>query len=242
MTEAPVEQTNLSLVLTGTIVPSAATTAQTNPGERLAQYLEAVQFYQQYAPVIFLENSNYPLEKHPEFAESDRLRVRRFPPSKSSERGKGYQEFEMLDAWLTSEPQTPERWLKITGRYRVLNIGRVLHECQRSAPRLLIDQARRGRVARTYLFCTETAFYRQHMAGLYLQCDDRTGEWIERVLFRKLKDVPTKEFSLFKTQPRIAAVAGSGGVFPTGRGQRFLKQILRSVNRAFDKRYLWYAK
>lgn len=242
MSASPDVQQDLLIVLTATVVPSAHATGQPDPAGRLEQYAQAIQLYQRYAAVILLENSNYPLAKHAEFQESGNLRVRRFPISSRPERGKGYQEFEMLDAWLASEPEPPKRWLKITGRYRVLNIARVLRECDQSSGKLIIDQAQRGGAARTYLFYTETDYYRQHLAGLYQQCDDRTGQWIERVLFRRLEALPATEVGLFKTQPRIAAMAGSGATFPTGRGQWFLKQVLRSFNRMFDKRYLRYAK
>ncbi len=242
MSTARTTTPELSLLLTGTIVPNAVRSAGPDPEARLAEYAEAIRFYQQHARITFLENSRYPLEQHPEFKESERLRVRRFTPSEHPERGKGYQEFEMLDAWLGSDSEVPARWLKVTGRYRVLNFGSILRECQQSPPKLRIDQARRGGVARTHLFCVDTDFYRERMAGLYRQCDDRTGEWIERVLFRHLKGAAPAEAALFKTQPRIAAVAGSGAVFPTGRGQWLFKQVLRSFNRALDRRYLWYAK
>ncbi|HEX5398089.1 MAG TPA: hypothetical protein VFY06_03470, partial [Verrucomicrobiae bacterium] len=106
MTSTPDE---LPIVLTATIIPNAPGAVAVDPQTRLAEYLRVAQFCRQFAPVFFLENSSYPLERHPEFAESPRFRVRRFPPSASPERGKGFQEFEMLDAWLASEPQPPAR-------------------------------------------------------------------------------------------------------------------------------------
>jgi hypothetical protein len=234
----------LPVVLTGTIIPNVTGAASANPETRLAEYCRVLQFCQQFTPVIFLENSGYPLERHPEFAESPRLRVRRFAPSARPERGKGFQEFEMLDAWLAAERQPPARWLKISGRYQLHNIDAILNECrmeQRS--RLIIDQTARTGMARTYSFCVNTDFYRQQLGGLYQQCDDRTGEWIERVLFRKLKTAPAGEVRLFVTQPRITAIAGSSGAaFPSGGGLWLGKQMLRNLNRLVDRKYLWYPK
>ncbi|MBK6799323.1 MAG: hypothetical protein IPG76_21700 [Acidobacteria bacterium] len=40
--------------------------------------------------------------------------IRKFPLSASREKGKGYQEFEMLDSWIISEFDIPGRWIKIT--------------------------------------------------------------------------------------------------------------------------------
>jgi hypothetical protein len=234
----------LPIVLTATITPNVAGAVSVNPETRLAEYIEALKFYLQFAPVIFLENSGYPLENHAEFRESPRLLVRKFLPSTNPGRGKGYQEFEMLDAWLDAESQPPARWLKITGRYQILNIQSLLDECRQDPDSgLIIDQIPRADMARTYSFCVSTDFYRKRIRGLYRQCDDRSGAWIERILFRELKGASAKEVRLFKTQPRITAIAGSSGAaFPTGRGQWLVKQILRRLNRFFDGKYLWYSK
>lgn len=244
MSTASEFQAEIPVVLTATITPNVTGSASLNPETRLAEYRQVLQFCQQFAPVIFLENSGYPLEHHPEFAESPRLRVRRFAPSASPERGKGYQEFEMLDAWLAAEPQPPARWLKITGRYQVLNLAAMLAECRRAqnSP-LIIDQVARARQSRTYLFCADTAFYQQHIRGLFQRCDDRTGDFIERVLFRELKKSPQQAVCSFKTQPRICAVAGSSrSAFPTGIFQWRIKQSLRWLNRLVDQRRLWYSR
>jgi hypothetical protein len=232
----------IPIVLTATVIPNGITAAINDPESRLREYLAALAFYREFAPVFFLENSAYPLEKHPEFRQTERFQVRRFQPSANPERGKGYQEFEMLDAWMSSEAQPPERWLKISGRYQILNISNILAECRRAAGvPLIVDQARRSSMARTYYFCAGTEYYRNEMKGLYRQCDDRTGEWIERILFRKLKTA--RDVRYFVTQPRIQATAGgSGGSFPTGKGQWLFKQILRHLNRLVDNRYLWHAK
>ena len=237
--------TEIPVVLTATIVPNVAVSASVNAETRLAEYREVLRFCQQFAPVIFLENSSYPLEQHPEFAGSPRLQVRRFAPSKTPERGKGFQEFEMLDAWLATEPDPPARWLKISGRYKVLNLPALLGECRRDQGRpLLIDQMRFQQWSRTYLFCITTSFFRSHLQGIYRQCDDRNGDHhcIERVLFRVLAQMPASQVRMFKTQPHLQAVAGSSGtVYPSGHFQWLVKQCMRSLNWLVDKRCLRYS-
>jgi hypothetical protein len=150
----------------------------------------------------------------------------------------------MLDAWLAAEPHPPARWLKISGRYQICNIVRILNECQvepRSA--LVIDQLKHRVYARTYLFCVDTDFYRQWLRGLYLKCDDDKGNWIERMLFLEMKDIPPPTIRLFRTQPLLTATDGSSGTaFPSGRGQWLCKQIFRSLNRLLDRKYLRYQK
>ena len=237
-------QAEIPIVLTATVVPAVTGAALVDPAARLAEYAKAVQFYVRHAPVIFLENSSYPLERHAEFRETARLQVKRFPPSANPERGKGHQEFEMLDAWLAAEARPPTRWLKITGRYQILNIQSLLNECRQDPDSgLIIDQVPRAGMARTYVFCASTDFYRERLRDLYRQCDDQTGAWIERVLFRELKGRPAAEVHLFVTQPRLNAIGGtSGAAFPTGRGQWLGKQILRRLNRLVDRQYSWYSK
>jgi hypothetical protein len=239
-------QSEIPVVLTATIIPNAASAAAINPEERLADYRAVVQFCKQFAPVYFLENSTYPLEKHPEFADSNTLRVRRFAPSKNPERGKGYQEFEMLDAWLAAESQPPARWLKITGRYQLLNLPAILAECRQDQNQpLLIDQIYRQQWSRSYLFCVQSSFYQAQMKGLYRECDDRNGDYhfIERVLFRHLAQLPAGQAKLFKTQPRIQGISGTTGIaYPSGRFQWLVKQGLRSLNRMVNQRQLLYTR
>jgi hypothetical protein len=236
-------QAEIPVVLTATITPNVAGSTAMNPETRLAEYRQVLQFCQQFAPVIFLENSTYPLERHPEFSNSPRLQVRRFAPSLTPERGKGFQEFEMLDAWLASEPQPPARWLKITGRYRLLNLPAILAECRRNQTQaLLIDQVHRLQWTRSYLFCASTAFYQSQLQGIYRQCDDRDDHCIEHILFRTLAKMPASQVQLFRTQPRIQAVSGAtGAVYPSGSWQWLAKQCLRRLNRVVNRRRLLYA-
>jgi hypothetical protein len=232
------------IVLTATIIPNIANPSPVNIAERLAEYRRVLQFCLPFAPVIFLENSQYPLEQHPEFTPTSRLQIHRFKPSNNPERGKGYQEFEMLDAWLVSTPQPPNRWLKITGRYQVLNLTNILFECRlRYNYPLLIDRLIHLHQARTYLFCVNTTFYMDYILGIFKQCDDRKGNYIEHILYHTLKKNAANSTCTFKTQPRLCARAGSTGkLFPTGKFQWMIKQGLRNLNNRIDNRYLWYIR
>jgi hypothetical protein len=238
------EPDDLPIILTATIIPNVTGAASTDPATRLGEYRQVLQYCQRFAPVIFLENSGYPLERHPEFAGSPRLRVHRFAPSTSPERGKGFQEFEMIDAWLAGEPHPPARWLKLTGRYQLLNLDAVLAECRREKRcALLIDQLAKQRFARTHLFCVTTEFYQERIKNLYRQCDDGRGEFIEHVLFRGLEKISPGRVRIFKTQPDFRVRLGStGSPLPSGSLQWFAKQCLRRVNHLVDERRLLYVR
>jgi hypothetical protein len=234
----------IPIVLTGTIIPNGVVTPISNAEARRAEYLRSIRFYLKFAPVYFLENSCYPLQEDPDFRETERFHVRQFEPSKTPERGKGYQEFEMLDTWIESEASLPDRWLKSTGRYQFLNMADFLSECHsRRETSLLIDQIPRSKLARTHIFSPTTAFYKQWLIGLYKKCDDRNGDWVERMMFRTLCNVPRNEVKAFAHQARLLAISGStGDAFPSSRGQWLVKQTLRSLNRLIDQRYLWFPK
>jgi hypothetical protein len=233
---------DLAIVLTGTIVPNAPFTAHNDPKIRRQEYLTAINFYRQFAPVYFLENSAYALESDGEFNQFPNVMIRHQPASTSPERGKGYQEFEMLDGWLCSEPHPPRRWMKITGRYLYPNIPMLLSDCRgEQSFRIVIDQCLRSRKARGYLFCVETEFYQKYLAGAYRDCDDASGEWIEYVLYRCLSKAPASQVRLFAEEPQLSAISGStGGNLETPLMKFAMKKMLRRINYLFDKRRLWY--
>ncbi|MDB6174720.1 MAG: hypothetical protein JWL59_4031 [Chthoniobacteraceae bacterium] len=232
------------IVLTATIVPLGSDPNGAFCRQRRAEYLRALRFYLQFARVYFLENSGYDLLNDPDFNELPGLQLRKFTPSQFADRGKGFQEFEMLDQWMAQEEPLPGRWLKITGRYLVINIEQILKECgARSRFELLIDQTSRSEMARTYLFCTTSDFYRKEISGLYKACDDTRGDYIERVLFKVLQTFGPETCRFFLRQPRMIATAGSSGnAFPSGYLQAAIKTALRLINSLFEKRYLLYPK
>ena len=234
-----------AIVLTGTIIPHGVDTPIADPSIRRAEYLRSIRFYRQWAPVYFLENSAYSLAEDPDFAEAEDFHVRKFPLSANPERGKGYQEFEMVDAWLAQEAHPPERWVKVTGRYLVRNIAAILEECARDGDTgIVIDQIASHAAARTFLFAVQTEYYRAHLQGLYRWCDDRSPRQIvEHVFFEGLQADPKKSFRLFVNEPDVVAVAGSSGRdMENSPVRRLVKQTLRAANRLSDQRRIWYIR
>lgn len=231
----------IAIVLTGTIIPNADFTVYADPQIRRSEYLQAVRFYRQFAPVWFLENSSWDLLSDSEFTSIPDLRLRKFPLSRFPERGKGYQEFEMLDRWLACEAP-PRRWIKVTGRYIYRNFEAVLNDCCNfSTARLLIDQQARAQVSRSAIFCIDTEFYQEYLRGLYQQCDDQSGAWIERVLYQRLLNCPASEVHMFSVEPWLAGISGSLGVSLERKLLRHrAKQLLRRINFAVDRSRIWY--
>lgn len=232
---------DLAIVLTGTIVPNAPFTAHNDPQTRRQEYLTALRFYSQFASVYFLENSIYPLSDDAEFNQLANVTIRQRPPSRSPERGKGYQEFEMIDGWLLSEPQPPPRWIKITGRYFYRNFTVLLSDCKHEQEaKMIIDRCARFHYARTCLFYVETEFYHERLAGIYLDCNDDLDETIERVLCRHLSSLPQAQVRLFSIEPRLTGINGtSGSSLEMKRATYLVKRVWRRANYLMNNRKLW---
>ncbi len=91
----------IPIVLTGTIAPNTLPVVHRDPQQRGREYRDAIQHYLGVGPVYFLENSGSPLLDDPFFSATPGLQTVRFPPSLGTRQGKGYQEFEMLDAFVS---------------------------------------------------------------------------------------------------------------------------------------------
>ena len=237
-------QSDIHIVLTGTIVPNASFTVINDPSRRRQEYLDAIRYYSQFAPVHFLENSSHELSSDADFISSARVTIRQFPVSLFARKGKGYQEFEMLDSWVSSNKNPPRRWVKITGRYIVRNISDILMDCRRAESyAFIIDLCGRSKIARTHLFYAETDAYRNYLLDSYRECNDESGDWIERVLFNKIRGWDERRTRTFSLEPNVTAVSGSTGAsYDSSISKYKINSIMRAANNLFDKQCLWYAK
>lgn len=226
-----------AIVMTATIVPNAIQTAHADAMLRRAEYLEAIEFYSQFGEVYFLENSSYDVEADPAFRKHSHVHLRKFPPSTALQKGKGYQEFEMLDEWLATEPSPPSRWIKVTGRHLTSNFDKVFAECRNEDQyQLLIEQKRPpSSVALTDLFYVTTAYYRQHFRDIYRECDDAKRVYIEHVVRQHIQH--SDKFKLFREMPLLTGTSGSTGevfdITPKRRLQRLIGKWLYRLNKKY---------
>lgn len=234
------QQHDIAIVLTAAIVVPAGSTAIVDASERRQQYLAAARFYAQYAPVFFLENSGYDILNDPDFCAIEGIKLRPIAAQENRERGKGYLEFHAIDLWHDSETETPRRILKITGRYIFANIEDLLDEC-RIAPEseLLFDRHQHDRFAVTSIFSCSWPDYSRYLKGLYQQANDPAGVWIEHLVYDALaaRNAPCR---FFRHEPDVQGISGtSGQTMHASRLKYGLKRLLRSLNRLFDRRYLY---
>jgi hypothetical protein len=235
-------QNEIAIVLTGTIIPNSILTSHSDPGVRKQEYLKSIHFYTKFAPVYFLENSNYPVDEDPDFTSIPNLSIRKMPVSIFYEKGKGYQEFEMLDRWLEQEKHPPHKWFKISGRYIFKNFSSVITECledERSG--IVIDQMRRHNIAFTDIFCIKTESYIRHFKGIYKLCEDISGEYIEKIIYKNLSEKNDGLFRVFINVPRISVISGTDGLRKEDTTiVYYLKLFLRRISLYLSSNYLLY--
>ncbi|OGT07456.1 MAG: hypothetical protein A2103_04270 [Gammaproteobacteria bacterium GWF2_41_13] len=231
---------DIGIILTGTIVPNSTFVVHSDIDKRRLEYLEAIKFYKKFAPVYFLENSSYPLLSDPDFNDIKGVFLRKFPVSQYYNRGKGYQEFEMIKRWLETDSDIPRRFIKITGRYRILNFKDMFDECMRSqSNHFLIDRFLKDSKALTQLFYVHTDYYRA-LSDFYLDCNDENGDWAEFVLHKKMLALQVNSM-IFRHEPFFAGRSGSTGAnLYDGSVKHFVKSMVRKINRCLSKKYILF--
>jgi len=182
----------LPLVITGTIVPQANFVHIKDWQLRRGQYLEALRFFCKEYTVFFLENSAYDIEADNGF-EMDRLTVVKLRNADDChDFGKGYQEFRMLDQFLSTD-QAPPRFMKISGRRILIQIDYFQATYARSRWQYF-DLWQNDGFADTSFFCCDLAFYKAHLLGIYAQANDSAGAIIEKLAYQALAKASNVRF------------------------------------------------
>jgi hypothetical protein len=248
---------NFVLCMTATIDPMGMPgVSRPDPRARESDYLQCLQYYCRHDPqihrILFLENSGWPLERlqrearfnnpYGKTLEFVSLRCNEFP----RELGKGYGEFLMLDEGLRSSclVRDADYIAKITGRYRLLNLTRLIERMQ-SARGLLCDVRdhdiyRRLGIRATARYCDTRffaflpAFYERQIRGAYIRCNDARGYYAENLLFEVAtrSDLQTEVCKRFPIEPDYRGFAGYGSKdfgSKSERGKRLVRAIARRV-------------
>jgi hypothetical protein len=229
-----VELNKRCLLITGTIVPNSIFVAHTNAEQRLNEYYNALLFYRrefQGDDLYFLENSSYDFSKDKRFQDlfkEMKIQLMKFPVSDKFDLGKGYQEFEMLDGAIDILADKYHSFIKITGRYKVLNLAQI---ATLSKSELIIDCHKKPGVAQTNVFSGTLDFYSKHLKNLYKEVNDAEGIYIEKIVYKKLiADDLLKKINPFSSNPLITGISGSyGGTLNRNK----IKLKLRNMERKF---------
>lgn len=207
----------IALLLTSTVRPQVAT-GKFSESERREMYHSTLQYYADTVgcdyPVVLVENSDADLTVwKEEFKESLRLEILQFVPLElqnsqsnredygfDNRKGKGYNEYLMIKLALERSESLKEctHFLKITGRYPMLNIREMLGEMQKRGKQkaMMCDikefrlyEKLRGtsygsRWGDSRFFLVAVDFYKQHLMNCYKEMDDRTyGKFAEDYLY-----------------------------------------------------------
>ena len=207
----------IALLLTSTVCPQVAT-GKFSESERMEMYHSTLQYYADTIgcdyPVVLVENSDADLTVwKEEFKESLRLEILQFVPLElqnsqsnredygfDNRKGKGYNEYLMIKLALERSESLKEctHFLKITGRYPMLNIREMLGEMQKRGKQkaMMCDikefrlyEKLRGtsygsRWGDSRFFLVAVDFYKQHLMNSYKEMDESVyGKYAEDYLY-----------------------------------------------------------
>lgn len=222
------------LLITATISPNGPAVNQVDPVKRLAEYEQALAFYARLPyDIIFIENSGFDFSTSQVFEElrkTQRVHFHAVPGSSDPSKGKGFQEFEMLDWAVEHLCHRYHSFVKITGRYIVRNAESLIAE---GVHDIRIDRHRRMKVAITGFFHCSVDFYNIYLRNLYLLVNDPSGLYIEHVLYRQLAALQSKKrIEMFRRNPDYRGVSGSHG---NSMQRHPVKMSIRNVERRLLK-------
>jgi hypothetical protein len=174
--------------------------------------LKSLRFYSNFSKIFFLENSGYDFSLDKDFLEIDNVIYCQYPKSKEYKKGKGFQEFEMIDTWLIKNTEKPHAFIKISGRYLIKNIDKILKKCRDDKQSTIIIERNflQNKIALTDIFYVTTDYYLNNISGLYRKCNDEKGIYIEHVM-RSIVD-KNKEAKVFRNYPLKIGISGSTGL------------------------------
>ena len=221
------------LVMTAAIDPKGMGGLSVNDvKERAGQYLGTLRFYLENTAVeriVFAENSGYPLdgfrelvEKYPQKqVELLSCNLNDYP----RKLGKSYGELRVMDHVADNSRLVAEAggFFKVTGRFPILNIGKLLAEAEKRQPwelfcdnkdHRIYDWLRNGwtgHACDTRFFGVALDFYKTHFHGRESELDDSRNRLIEFMFFetaKKAEAASERVVRRFRTEPEYAGRAG----------------------------------
>lgn len=235
---------NLGILLTATVKPNVKG-GNFTVDERMEMYASTLRYYSRKIgkdyPIILVENSDVDLDTlKSEFTDTLNLTIFQFHPDNplsyagfDTSKGKGYNEYLMVKKGLDEITDIPAlneltHFLKITGRYPMLNIRSIIREIERRAEKKGIvymgdikDTCVYKLIGRDTLsshwgdsrfFMADINFYRDNLADCYLEMNDyEEGKWAEHYflnLSRKHRK-DSRYIFRFRTQVRFGGISGT---------------------------------
>lgn len=223
-------ENKVAIVLTGTIIPTTNHVVYTSVNKRRSEYIIALNFYTKYANVYFLENSSYDIFNDKEFMSIKNVKYVKIASDKNRNNSIGYQEFKMIDDWITINDDIPSRWIKISGRYIFKNIREILEQCSNTNKDLIMDINIHYKWAKTFIFYVKTEFYKEHFIKKYSLCTSYIN--IEQIFYAYLRTISMKNVTFFCNEPVYEVVtAGVGKKVSSGN---MVKGLINNAGRKIN--------
>lgn len=208
------------ILLTGCINPMGMTfTKLQNPDIRRIQYIDAIKFYLKNTDndVVFVENSGIDISN--EFSDQkDRLEVITFSGNDYDKAlGKGYGEMLILKHAFefSNFIRRGSSFCKITGRYKILNIRRILQSYTKSDCNVMIDLPKRLKYADARIFIADRSFFINFLFKQGDLINDSKGVYFEHVLNKAVLHSIMEDGSYLplKYRPRIMGQSGTDSYY-----------------------------
>ena len=205
--------------------------------ERAKMYEDTLMFYAQNIgkryPIIFLENSDYDLsefrQKFDDLLDIEWIQV--LPTSKVPflpSKGKGYNEYLMIKKGIecSEKLKTCTHFLKITGRYAMLNITTMIREIiERASNKVFMGDIKdtniyqllgikhEGHWGDSRFFVANVEYYRNEMADCYLCMDDNKENcWAEHYFLNISRKNRKNENFIFRFNHQVQFDGVSGTI------------------------------
>ena len=220
------------LVMTAAINPKGMGGLSVNDAEaRAAQYAATLEFYLAEPAVrriVFADNSGYDLARFRELAARHPDTEVEFLSVDGNDYprhlGKSYGELLILDTIAARSRLVQEAggFAKVTGRFPILNLARLLREAERRLPwELFCDNKDHriydwlrlgwtGHACDTRFFLVTLDFYNRHFRGRAAELDDSQNRLIEFMFFETARQAAREcpVVRRFRTEPEYAGKAG----------------------------------
>ena len=217
----------LAILLTATVKVQAVG-GNFTMDERAQMYASTLRFYanefgKRY-PIIFLENSDYDLSNFKkEFNEKLDIEWIQLPPSEElpfdPHKGKSFNEYLMIKEGVLRSEKLKQctHFLKITGRYAMVNILTMIKEIEHRAE----DKVFMGDIKDTNLYeiigsknyghwgdsrfwVAQVNFYKENLLDCYLEMNDcAEGKWAEHYLLRMARKYRKDNRFIFRFRHQV---------------------------------------
>lgn len=223
------------ICLTATIEPNTIMVNRSDVQLRLKDYKSCIEFYlrETPCPIIFAENSDFDLSDDADFnrfLDDPRFTMQRFKAHPDTTKGKGFQEFFMLDQVVNLLP-VQATLVKITGRYKVCNVVSLLAGMDAA---FSIDLHRKMQVAITGFFAVSVTVYQQYLNEIFAEANDANGRFIEHVIYDKI--VRSDLINSCALLPENAQYEGLSGSHGATMARNKYKMMARGLERIINRR------